>query len=274
MSASACRLIDFRELLRNLPGPDTAALVAARERDGQLTKPPGALGRLEEIAFWLAAWTGRPPAVNRARRDLRRQSRRDPQGVTPFPAFGDGADGRELRAGGAAINQICVAHDLGLKSSIWRSTIRPEDITEEPALSERDCAATMAFGMEAIAGGTDLLCIGEWASATRRSRPPSISASMAARQRNWVGPGTEFGRRRARAQESLPVEKGRCAAPAITCPIRSKSCAARRPRDRGDGGCNSRGAIAEGGPSSSTATSRPRPRRSSRPPTRRRSTIA
>ena len=61
MSASGLPFDDFRELLRNLPGPDAPALVAARERDSQLTKPPGALGRLEEIAFWLAAWTGRAP---------------------------------------------------------------------------------------------------------------------------------------------------------------------------------------------------------------------
>lgn len=55
MSASGLPFDDFRALLRNLPGPDTAALVAARERDGQLTKPPGALGA------WRKSHSGLPP---------------------------------------------------------------------------------------------------------------------------------------------------------------------------------------------------------------------
>jgi len=37
MSASGLPFDDFRELLRNLPGPDSAALAVARERDAQLT---------------------------------------------------------------------------------------------------------------------------------------------------------------------------------------------------------------------------------------------
>ncbi|MGH6805342.1 MAG: nicotinate-nucleotide--dimethylbenzimidazole phosphoribosyltransferase, partial [Ensifer adhaerens] len=41
MSASGLPFDDFRELLRNLPGPNSAALAAARDRDAQLTKPPG-----------------------------------------------------------------------------------------------------------------------------------------------------------------------------------------------------------------------------------------
>jgi nicotinate-nucleotide--dimethylbenzimidazole phosphoribosyltransferase len=42
---------------------DTAAMDLARERQGQLVKPPGSLGRLEELAIWLAGVTGdeRPP---------------------------------------------------------------------------------------------------------------------------------------------------------------------------------------------------------------------
>ena len=153
---------DFRELLGNLPGPDEAAAAIARERDSRLTKPPGALARLEEIAFWLASWTGRQPAVTRplvavfaGNHGVTRK------GVSPFPADVTQQMVANFAAGGAAINQICAAHDLGLKVFDLALEVPTGDITEEPALSERDCAATMAFGMELIAGGTDLLCIGE-----------------------------------------------------------------------------------------------------------------
>ena len=74
------------------------ALVDARDRDSQLTKPPGALGRLEEIAFWLAAWTGRAPAVTRPLVAIFAGNHGvDAQGVTPFPPEGDPADGGEFR---------------------------------------------------------------------------------------------------------------------------------------------------------------------------------
>ena len=49
---------DLDTLLGDLPGLDTSAERQARDRQDQLTKPPGSLGRLEDAACWLAAWQG------------------------------------------------------------------------------------------------------------------------------------------------------------------------------------------------------------------------
>ena len=59
MPAPFSDLSGFRALLQGLPRPDAAAQAAARDRNAQLTKPPGALGRLEDLAIWLAGWQGR-----------------------------------------------------------------------------------------------------------------------------------------------------------------------------------------------------------------------
>ncbi|MBT3808802.1 MAG: hypothetical protein HOF99_04815, partial [Rhodospirillaceae bacterium] len=59
---------EIRKLIADMPAPDIAAVEATRAREAELTKPPGALGRLEEITEWVAAWQGRhPPNVTHAR---------------------------------------------------------------------------------------------------------------------------------------------------------------------------------------------------------------
>ncbi|MBL0374869.1 nicotinate-nucleotide--dimethylbenzimidazole phosphoribosyltransferase [Rhizobium sp. KVB221] len=191
MSVSGLPFDDFRNLIANLPGPDSRALVDARERDSHLTKPPGALGRLEEIAFWLAAWSGRKPAVNRplvaifaGNHGVTRQR------ITPFPSEVTKQMVANFSNGGAAINQICAAYDLGLKVFDLALDYPTGDITEEAALSERDCAATMAFGMESIAGGTDLLCIGEMGIGNTTIAAAIHLALYGGEAEDWVGPGT------------------------------------------------------------------------------------
>ena len=46
----------FDAALADLPAADAAARAAAEERQAQLTKPAGSLGRLEEIALFMAGW--------------------------------------------------------------------------------------------------------------------------------------------------------------------------------------------------------------------------
>ena len=51
-------LKDFAHKLATLPDADSSARQAAQSRQEQLTKPPGSLGRLEELAVFLAGGTG------------------------------------------------------------------------------------------------------------------------------------------------------------------------------------------------------------------------
>jgi nicotinate-nucleotide--dimethylbenzimidazole phosphoribosyltransferase len=191
LNATGLPFDDFRALIANLPGPDSAAVKAARDRDSGLTKPAGSLGRLEELAFWLAAWTGRPPAVTRPLVAIFAGNHGvTDQGVSPFPASVTAQMVENFAAGGAAINQICIAHDLGLKIFDLALEMPTADITVEAAMDERTCAATMAFGMEAIAGGTDLLCIGEMGIGNTTIAAAIFHGLYGGQARDWVGPGT------------------------------------------------------------------------------------
>ena len=58
MTRPFSNLLEFEEILKSAGGPDLKALGEAKARNGQLTKPPGALGRLENLAIWYAGWRG------------------------------------------------------------------------------------------------------------------------------------------------------------------------------------------------------------------------
>jgi nicotinate-nucleotide--dimethylbenzimidazole phosphoribosyltransferase len=64
------------------------------------------------------------------------------------------------------------------------------DIAAEDAMDEQACAATIAFGMEAIAGGTDLLCLGEMGIGNTTVAAAILCALYGGAPAEWVGPGT------------------------------------------------------------------------------------
>src|SRR3984885_15669517 len=89
MTASPRPFDDIRALLKDMPGPDAAALAAARERQAQLPKPAGSLGRLEEIAEFLASWQGGRPHVDSPLVAVFAGNHGVvAQGVSPYPASG------------------------------------------------------------------------------------------------------------------------------------------------------------------------------------------
>lgn len=183
---------DIRALFSHMPDADEEAMAAVRQRDLQLTKPPGSLGRLEEIAVWLAGWQGTAkPAVNRPLVCVFAGNHGVVQrGVSPYPQEVTRQMLHNFAAGGAAINQICATYDLGLKVFDLALDMPTQDITQAPALDEKTCAATMAFGMEAIAGGTDLLCLGEMGIGNTTIAAAIYTALYGGPATRWVGRGT------------------------------------------------------------------------------------
>lgn len=191
-SLTALPFEDIRELIRSLPSPVTEAVDAVRARDATLTKPAGSLGRLEELVEWLAAWQGKaPPAITRPLVAIFAGNHGiAEQGVSAFPSSVTQQMVENFSAGGAAINQLCTANNLGLKVFDLALDLPTPDITLKDAFDEKTCAATMAFGMEAIAGGTDLLCIGEMGIANTTVAAAIFFALYGGQPEDWVGKGT------------------------------------------------------------------------------------
>lgn len=182
---------DIRAFVGTMPGPDGASTKKAREREHQLTKPPGSLGRLEALAQWLAAWQRRhPPQVKQplvlvfaGNHGVTRQ------GVSAYPAAVTAQMVGNFEAGGAAINQICRA--VGAKLLVTDLSEAPTgDFTRGPAMDEAECVSAMAKGMEALAPGTDFLAVGEMGIGNTTAAAAICHALYGGSAADWTGPGT------------------------------------------------------------------------------------
>ncbi|HZL58936.1 MAG TPA: nicotinate-nucleotide--dimethylbenzimidazole phosphoribosyltransferase [Stellaceae bacterium] len=150
-------LDEIRALLRDLSGPDRAAAAQAAEREAQLAKPQGALGRLEAIASWCATWQGKyPPTADHPRVALFAGS----HAAAAASAARTAQLVKNIVAGGAAVNQLCRIADADLRIYEMNLDQPVRDFTVEPAMSEDDGATAIAYGMMAVEPGVDLLAIG------------------------------------------------------------------------------------------------------------------
>jgi nicotinate-nucleotide--dimethylbenzimidazole phosphoribosyltransferase len=180
------------DLLMLVPEGGEEAVDAVRMHDAQLTKPPGSLGRMEELVEWLARWQGKPTptldnpmvaifAANHGVTD---------QGVSAFPREVTAQMVANFTAGGAAISQICALHELNLRVFELALELPTGDITLAPAMDDKTCAATIAYGMEAIAGRPDCLAIGEMGIGNTTVAAAIFAALYGGTGADWVGRGT------------------------------------------------------------------------------------
>ncbi|MEZ5772887.1 MAG: nicotinate-nucleotide--dimethylbenzimidazole phosphoribosyltransferase, partial [Defluviimonas denitrificans] len=179
-------------LADRLPEADSHAAEAARARQNALTKPPGSLGRLEQIAEFMAAWRGTArPEIWRAQALVFAGNHGIcAQGVNPYPQEVTAQMVANFEAGGAAINQLCRANGADL-SVIALELGRPTgDFTEGPAMSEADCLDALWQGASAVDEGADILILGEMGIGNSTIAAALAAACFGGPVAEWVGPGT------------------------------------------------------------------------------------
>ncbi len=185
-------LAEMRAIIGEFPGPDREAGAEATAHQAQLTKPAGALGRLEEIAIWMATWQGKhPPTCVHPRTAVFAGNHGvAAQGVSAYPAAVTAQMVKNFIDGGAAVNQLCRAVDADLRVYEMALEEPTEDFTQGPAMSEEECAMAIAYGMMAVEPGIDLLAVGEMGIANTTAAAALNAALFGGSGTDWVGPGT------------------------------------------------------------------------------------
>jgi nicotinate-nucleotide--dimethylbenzimidazole phosphoribosyltransferase len=192
MIEPAASLDEIRALMAHLPGPDLAAGSAAVLRQSRLTKPVGALGRLEQLAIWLATWQARhPPRLDHPRTLVFAGNHGvASRGVSAYPAAVTAQMVQNFIAGGAAVNQLCRAVDADLKVFEMNLETPTGDIVLGPAMSEEECARAMSYGMMTVEPGIDVLALGEMGIGNTTAAAALTMALFGGEAAVWTGPGT------------------------------------------------------------------------------------
>lgn len=185
-------LSDFHAALVSAKGPDEAARAGAEDRNGQLTKPPGALGRLEDLAIWYAAWRGdaRPRITAPQVIIFAGNHGVAARGVSAFPPEVTVQMVANFAHGGAAINQLSTL--AGAKMSVHPIDldIPTADFTQGPAMSEAEVMVAIKVGWEALDPASDLLVVGEMGIGNTTSAAAIAHALFGGTPEEWTGRGT------------------------------------------------------------------------------------
>jgi nicotinate-nucleotide--dimethylbenzimidazole phosphoribosyltransferase len=187
------RLAALDDILRlDLPAPDDAASAAARARQAELTKPPGSLGRLEDLAAFMAGWQGTPrPRIDRAQALVFAGNHGVcAQGVNPFPQAVTALMVANFEAGGAAINQLCRVAGAELTVVPLELDRPTRDFTEGPAMTEGECLDAMMRGAAAVDASADVLILGEMGIGNSTVSAAVAHAVCGGAPADWVGRGT------------------------------------------------------------------------------------
>ncbi len=184
---------EFLDCLTSLPSPSADHREAALLRQNSLTKPIGALGKLEGLSVFLAGWQQRDRLQVETVEALLFAGNHGvvAEGVSPYPQAVTGQMVANFERGGAAINALSrlFGHRL---SVVPLALAQPTgNIATEPAMSEAETLEALNAGAEAVmASAADVIYFGEMGIGNTSSASAVAAAVFGGSGADWAGPGT------------------------------------------------------------------------------------
>lgn len=189
-ASSATPFDDVRELAMRRIEPDEQDARRVHETLLEMGRE-GDFGRLGEAAEWLARWQGRyPPRIENATLALFAGSHGISAGKVSLSSDDSTKSKVEaLRNGSAPLSAI--ATQAGANIRVFELAIdQPTaDFTDGAAMTERECAATIAYGFEALEGNPDLLALGVIGAGIGTAAAAVACALYGGTADYWVRPG-------------------------------------------------------------------------------------
>lgn len=205
----------MRTVISQIGGLDAPASEAAQQRQQNLTKPIGALGRLEELSIQLAGITGvlRPPLRPCRVIVCAGDHGVTEEGVSAYPADVTAQMVQNFLAGGAAINVLArqfhadvIVVDVGVKRNLpdhpqlVKAKVRAgtANFLHEPAMTRAEAVAAIEVGIgvaqAAIADGARVLVTGDMGIGNTTASAAIAAALTGLPAVEVTGLGTGIGR--------------------------------------------------------------------------------
>lgn len=190
--ASFSRFQDVRNALVDLPVQDQGTIAAAQGLNTQLTKPPGSLGRLEDLAIWYAGWRGaeRPELSHCQITVFAGNHGIAARGVSAFPQDVTAQMVANFRAGGAAVNQLASVAGARLDVVALQIDLPTADFTKGPAMTEAEFCKAFTAGWQAVDPAAELFVAGEMGIGNTTAAAAISAALFGGDGEKWVGRGT------------------------------------------------------------------------------------
>lgn len=176
----------------NLTRVDDGARAGALARQNILTKPQGSLGKLEDLAIFMAGWRATPrPTIAHAQALIFAGNHGVcAQGVNPFPQEVTAQMVANFQAGGAAINQLCAANGADLRVIALDLDQPTGDFTAQAALDEAGVLSALNAGITAVDPAADVLILGEMGIGNSTVAAALCASIFGGAGGDWVGAGT------------------------------------------------------------------------------------